>query len=688
MLPPRRLLPLALALALAAALLAPSLRGGFVWDDVLLIARNANVQSWSRLPRALASAFWDVSDGGTAGAGWRYYRPFVTLVYALAWHAFGGAAAGFRALNLAAHLGCVALAWAWLSRRFGPDALAGRGAPAATVALVLFAAHASRGESVAWPSGCTDVWMTFWMLAAHALWSRGATTAACAACALGVFSKEGAVALPLLLAADVTLGADADARPSRERLRAVVPLAVTVVACLALRAALVSEPMLARLGAWLPSAPARVVASFGGYVVRLVAPWPPRVLFPREQFDRLASAWGAVGVVSILALAALGVTAWRRPAWRPWLADALWLAVPLAPVVNVMPMFEHTFIAQRFLYLPALGLAALVLRALLAAPAGPARATAFALAAAAALVNAASLPLTAAFFRDDVTFWARSLDADPADARACKELGSHLAGADPARSLAVLARCNRDAAARGDHDAARSLAVAAAAARVNVLPAGARDELREVRGALDALAAGGAVDFTLGGRRFVARASGNGASRDDASALRSARAVALLRTGDLAGAERALRAVVAAEPAARAPLANLAELLGRQSRWAEARPFAMRALATLPADPYLRRLARSLDAGARLDAIADPRERAFRRAQVMLDLHAPAEAEAALGAFGDDAPPPVVMLRARAAVADGRVPDAVALVEAARARDPSHAAEWGRVLEQLRALRR
>jgi hypothetical protein len=72
----------------------------------------------------------------------------------------------------------------------------------------------------------------------------------------------------------------------------------------------------------------------------------------------------------------------------------------------------------------------------------------------------------------------------------------------------------------------------------------------------------------------------------------------------------------------------------------------------------------------------------------MLDLHAPAEAMAALAVFGDDAPPAIVMLRARAAVADGRVGEAIALVEAARARDPAHATEWERVLGQLRALRR
>jgi len=71
----------------------------------------------------------------------------------------------------------------------------------------------------------------------------------------------------------------------------------------------------------------------------------------------------------------------------------------------------------------------------------------------------------------------------------------------------------------------------------------------------------------------------------------------------------------------------------------------------------------------------------------MLDLHAPQEALDALRVLGDDAPAPVVLLRVRALVAQGRVGDAIALVEAARRRAPAHAIAWEGVLAQLRALR-
>lgn len=688
---PRARLPLLLALAAAALLLAPSLRGGFVWDDAWLIVRNANIQSLARLPHALTSGFWDISDQRIATGGWQYYRPVITLVYAAAWRLFGEAPAGYHALNLAAHLGCVALASLWFARRFGRDVFEGPRAPAAAIALGLFAVHASRAESVAWIAGCTDVWMTLWMLAAHALWTRGARVGACVAAALACFSKEGAFALPVLMAADIVLGAgEADERPVKERLRALVPLAATMLACLVVRGVLVRERNLGRIAELLPGAPARVVTSLGGYLVRAAVPWPPRAIFRTDLYGSLGSLWGVVGIVAVAGFVALCALAWRRPAVRPWLADALWLLVPLAPVLNLVPMFQCTFIAQRFLYLPVLGLSALLLRALLVADGGPARTASLALAGAFALGHAVALVPSAAMWRDDLTLWTHERAADPGDSYACRQLASQYATTDRQRSLTLSVRCYAEARALGHRSEAQSIALAALTTRLDMVPDGAQAELRVIRGVFDDLLAGRPASFVLYGQRLVVLPRGPGwdALRGDPTTFRFPHAISLLRTGDLVGAERELRSLVQRYPQMSAALGNLALVLGRQQRWGEARGFALRALAARPGDAYLTRLVATLGAGAGLDGIADPHEKAFVRARVMLDLHAPAEAMAALAVFGDDAPPPIVMLRARAAVADGRVGEAVALVEAARARDPAHAVEWDRVLAQLRALRR
>jgi predicted Zn-dependent protease len=207
-----------------------------------------------------------------------------------------------------------------------------------------------------------------------------------------------------------------------------------------------------------------------------------------------------------------------------------------------------------------------------------------------------------------------------------------------------------------------------------------------VRAVFDDLLAGRVTHFTLQGMPMVVspRAAGFGAMTRDPWQFRFPHAIALMRTGDLAGAERELRTLVTSHPHFVMGLGNLAVVLGRQARFDEALGFALRARRQRPGDAYLVRLVATLHAGASLPRVPDARERALVHARVMLDLHAPAEARAALSSFGDEAPPPVVMLRARALVAEGDVTGALAIVTAARDRDPQRRGDWERVLAQLR----
>ena len=191
------------------------------------------------------------------------------------------------------------------------------------------------------------------------------------------------------------------------------------------------------------------------------------------------------------------------------------------------------------------------------------------------------------------------------------------------------------------------------------------------------------MDFTLGAAA-VARASGNGASATTASALVGPRRRCCSERATSAAGTRSCRPWSPCRARRPPPLVNLAELLGRQSPSGRGAAVTDRALATLPADLYLRRLARSLDAGARLDAIADRSgARLPAAAEVMLDLHAPAGGQP-LGAFGDDAPPPVVIAPRARRGSRQACRRAVAMVESARARD-RRTPQVGRVLAQLRA---
>src|SRR5438128_1662375 len=62
-------------------------RGEFVWDDQSQILKNTTIRSFSNLPKAFTSGFWDFSPKNTVLTD--YYRPFQTVVYMIAYDAGG-----------------------------------------------------------------------------------------------------------------------------------------------------------------------------------------------------------------------------------------------------------------------------------------------------------------------------------------------------------------------------------------------------------------------------------------------------------------------------------------------------------------------------------------------------------------------------------------------------------------------
>lgn len=205
---------LALLLLATALVFLPALGGDFVWDDTLLIGTNSYIRDLSRLGEALTHDFWHNPQSLETGVGLprRYYRPVVTLAYALQFRVFGEHPAGYHLVNLALHLGCVVLAFGWLRRRLGTRGDEGDHRLAAlawVMGAALFAVHPSRPESVAWISGSTDLWLGLFALLGLRAWDRhprlGGAVLAGLCFFFATLSKETAVVLPALLLVDIVL---------------------------------------------------------------------------------------------------------------------------------------------------------------------------------------------------------------------------------------------------------------------------------------------------------------------------------------------------------------------------------------------------------------------------------------------------------------------------------------------------
>jgi tetratricopeptide (TPR) repeat protein len=361
----------------------PGTSGGFVWDDHLLIENNARLRSASELPTLLSTALWNTTAEG--GAPLPYYRPVISLAYFAQFQLFGVSPRGYHVVSVLLHALCVLLVFGWLRARVASEAsnASMRLAPydaGAAAGAALFALHPTRTESVTWIAGCTDLWMTLFVLIAARLASgprtlaRDALTALSAA--LAVLSKEPALLLPLALGVDALALHTAGSAARRSALRATLAAGIGTASALALRLSFMPLP-LGEPDAVLFGLPKRVLSSLGHYAEAIFVPLSPTVL--RGKTWSAEDGSYAVESTSLFAGSALlglcaALLVWRlvrRARLRragsaftdPSVGDAAWLLLPLLPVLNITPLPMQALVADRFLYWPLLGAAALLARA-------------------------------------------------------------------------------------------------------------------------------------------------------------------------------------------------------------------------------------------------------------------------------------------------------------------------------------
>jgi len=118
-----------LLLALTVIVYLPVMRGGFIWDDDLLITANRWITAAGGLP-----GIWR----GQAGPD---YLPVTSTFFWVEWRLWGMNAAGYHGMNILLHAAAVLLFWRLLARLR---------IPGAWLAAALFAVHPVAVGSVAW----------------------------------------------------------------------------------------------------------------------------------------------------------------------------------------------------------------------------------------------------------------------------------------------------------------------------------------------------------------------------------------------------------------------------------------------------------------------------------------------------------------------------------------------------------
>ena len=345
--PPRLLVWAALALAVLAVY-APVRSFPFVvYDDKAYVSENpAVLGGLSR--EGVIWAFTHSEQGN--------YVPLTWLSHMLDVELFGLDAGRHHTVNALLHLLTALLLFEALRRMTGAPA------PSAFVAL-LFAVHPTHVESVAWVAERRDTLSAFfWMLTllAYAGYAgpgrrRGLRYAAVlAAFGLGLLAKPMLVTLPFVLLL-------LDFWPLRRASEGIGRLVLEKVPLLAL-AGLTSAAAVWTQGAvgamatleQLPLAArvANALLSYAAYLGKTLWPVDLAVFYPYALEMPLAKTAAALGL--LVALSAAALLQWRS---RPYLAVGwLWYLGTLLPVIGIVQIGSQSM-ADRYTYLPTIGIA-------------------------------------------------------------------------------------------------------------------------------------------------------------------------------------------------------------------------------------------------------------------------------------------------------------------------------------------
>ena len=344
----------ALIILLTAAAYLPALRGGFVWDDDVLITSNTMIKASDGLHR-----FWFTTEAPD-------YYPVTWSAWWLQWRLWGNNPAGYHVVNMLLHAVNAVLVWIALRRL---------SIPGAWLAAAVFAVHPVNVATVAWISEQKNTLSMLFYLVAILLYlsfdKKGQWrwyALSLAAFLLALLSKSAVVMLPVVLLGCMWW------RHGHVRRKGVGLTAPFFGASL----------VLGLVTIWfqyhrvLKGDAVRTDGFFGRLEVAGCAPWfylykallPFNLSAVYPRWDSNVSRW----VFCLPGLALVGCLAflwWKRKSWgRPALFALGYFVVMLFPVLGFFDQdfYQYSFVADQWQYYSIVGVISLVVAAGTALP--------------------------------------------------------------------------------------------------------------------------------------------------------------------------------------------------------------------------------------------------------------------------------------------------------------------------------
>ena len=342
----------------------------FLFDNDQVILKDTRIQAVTsdNIRRILTHSYWEANPSGL-------YRPLTTLSYLLNYAVLGNGASpvGYHWFNLILHFINIGLVYALGLAIFEQI-------PAALLLSALWGLHPVQTEAVTNIVGRADLLAGFSVLAAvlcyrKAVQSSGARyvvwlAAIMLAVTAGMFSKENAiVAVGVIALYDLTFVRGVS---WRSRIPGYVAVAVPCLAFLYVRALVIANAPFVPLpfidnpliGAGFWTARITAVKVIGRYFQLLV--WPARLSFDYSYnaiplFGWKLSGWedwkAVFALIACSAAAVAAIFAWRRN--KSVFFGIAFFFIALAPASNLVILIG-SIMGERFLYLPSVGFAVIV----------------------------------------------------------------------------------------------------------------------------------------------------------------------------------------------------------------------------------------------------------------------------------------------------------------------------------------
>lgn len=316
-----------------------SLPNDFVFDDGPIVSSNPVIRTISPI-QFLKSPYWTKQQ--YAGI----YRPFVVFSLSVDYAIWKRWAPGFRLTNLAVHAINGVLVFSLY------QSIAGAGI-VPLIAMIIYLVHPVHTEAVTTIVGRSELFAACFLLAAWLLFRQGRTGWAALAFFLALLSKENAIVLPAVLLLT---------SPRGRRWIRLLPMIFVALAYLAMRYSVLGGlgiPVSAQYMGGRLTYFERLLTSGRVFIQYLILTFYPLHLAGDYDYNAIPIAnfvdWDAW--LGLLLIAATVVTAYfyRHRNWAVSLGLSFAL-IAFIPASNwIMPI--SILMAERFLYLPMIGLA-------------------------------------------------------------------------------------------------------------------------------------------------------------------------------------------------------------------------------------------------------------------------------------------------------------------------------------------